>query len=50
MAEKTRTVYHPNDPNVSYDVPEGDVQGWRDQGWRVTEPKQSTTSSTADSK
>lgn len=40
MAEKTRTVYHPNDADVSYDVPEGDVQDWKEQGWRVTEPKQ----------
>lgn len=33
-----KTVYHPTIPGVSYEVPEGAAKGWKEQGWRFTEP------------
>jgi len=37
-----RTVYHPTLHDVSRDVPDGDVESWRDAGWRLTKPRPST--------
>jgi hypothetical protein len=37
MSDKLKTVYHPHLPGVSYEVPEADAQGWKEQGWRFTE-------------
>lgn len=36
---KTKTVFHPHLHGVSYEVPEGDAKGWKEQGWRFTDPK-----------
>ena len=39
MAEqKNKRVFHPS-LNQWYDVPEGDVESWAEQGWRKTKPK-----------
>lgn len=35
----TRTVFHPTISGTSYNVPEADAQKWKDQGWRLTDPK-----------
>lgn len=53
MSAKTKTVYHPHLPGVSYEVPEADSQGWKEQGWRLTDPKlpePSTTEASTTSK
>lgn len=46
MSVKTKTVYHPHLPGVSYDVPEGDASGWKEQGWRFTDPAIPTPAAT----
>ena len=33
-----KTVYHPTLAGVSYEVPESAAKGWKEQGWRFTEP------------
>ena len=35
----TVTVYHPTIPDVTNDVPKGDVDAWVAQGWKKSEPK-----------
>ena len=35
MADATRTVYHPS-LDAAYDVPEGEVEGWKAAGWRMS--------------
>lgn len=38
-ANKMKAVFHPHLPSVSYEVPEVDAKGWKEQGWRFTDPK-----------
>ena len=33
-----KTIYHPT-LNLSREVPEGDAEAWKAQGWRMGEPK-----------
>ena len=42
-----KTVYHPTLP-ASYEVPEGQAQAWKDQGWRFTPPKAEKSESADD--
>jgi hypothetical protein len=35
-----RTIYHPTLP-VSKQVPEADIEAWKEAGWRVTDPAKS---------
>jgi hypothetical protein len=39
MSAKTKTVHHPTLSGVSYEVPEDAAKGWKEQGWRFTDPK-----------
>lgn len=35
----TVTIYHPTIPDVTNDVPKGDVERWVEQGWMKSESK-----------
>ena len=39
MSGKTKTVFHPVLAGVKFEVPEGNASGWKDAGWRFTDPK-----------
>lgn len=49
MSDKpsVKTVYHPDFPDTSYDVPTSEADGWKENGWRFT-PAQSAEVKRAD--
>lgn len=38
MSDKpsVKTVYHPDFPETSYDVPTSEADAWKESGWRFT--------------
>ena len=42
-----RTVHHPEFTDTTVDVPDADVEDWREQGWRLTPPTKTTAAETA---